>query len=394
MSTSVGSNHRFSWSLRRLPDRLSGFAVANLLRAVISAGALASLPELHADMIRDGLNAGPYQVGSQAVCYMAIVAVLWWPRAGLVVTLIALALTMRGPLGGVEPIVVMVSVVVVLCKCSGMLIALLLAAITAWTVALGFTRPTTEPAWTMSMFLAGAVCVGYAARVLLIGRLREKRRAALLEFENATIRQVERDCLSRDLHDIVAYRVSQIAMQVRGHRDSEDPQELRDALDEVGGLARSSMAELRGLVEALRGEGSDDLPIVRVTVGDAAQRACDDLAQYGHDVTCEVSSGMDELGGAIQETIVRIIAEATANVLKYAPDGAPCLVSAKVGPVSVRVSVVSPCGNGTATLPDWESSGLGLRGLRERILLLGGSFVAGKEDEQWLVKATLPLNPA
>lgn len=365
----------------------------NLARLVVTAGSLSNLFGLRDSMVRDGMDASWFRVAVQALCYITTATVLWWPRIGLAASLIALTMTVRGPLAGAEPILVVVGTVSILCQCGGVAIAILLGATVAWIVGLAFSRPTTEPAGIMSLIFTAAVCVGCGVRFLLIGRARTKRRAEELEVENSEIRQVERDRLSRDLHDIVAHRVSQIAMQVRAHRDSNDPGELRDALDEVGWLARSSMTELRGLVEGLRVEGSEAIPIVRVTVHDAMERARDELVRYGYVVTCHEPAEVDKISGAIEETVVRIITEACANVLKYAPGDAPCMISVEAAPELVNVRITSPYPKRPKIETDWQSSGLGLRGLRERVRLIGGSFDAEREDDQWQVKAVLPRIP-
>jgi len=95
----------------------------------------------------------------------------------------------------------------------------------------------------------------------------------------------------------------------------------------------------------------------------------------------------DDLPMTVQQTISRVIAEGVDNVIHHAPARCRCVVRVLLSEVCATVHVLSPVPSGF-TMP---SLGWGLRGLQERIHLTGGCFEATVTDEQWSLRAVLPL---
>jgi signal transduction histidine kinase len=103
----------------------------------------------------------------------------------------------------------------------------------------------------------------------------------------------------------------------------------------------------------------------------------------------ELPSGPgSEEGAATGLTAYRIVQEALTNVMKHAGDDATAWVSVTVHPSHVVVDVVD---DGLGATTGTVAPGHGLRGMAERVDVLGGSLVTGPDPRGgFRVVATLP----
>ncbi|MDO5498150.1 MAG: histidine kinase, partial [Propionibacteriaceae bacterium] len=252
--------------------------------------------------------------------------------------------------------------------------------------------------WATMLVELMAVLLGLLLRAFLSSRVKAQVAIARLQEENAEIRLTERRQLARELHDVVAHHLSLISLQVMGHRDAPNPAELRAAMDRIEASSRSALEELRALVGVLNApsaaDSTDDLTCPRKIV-EAVDHFASVLADHDRPLAVTMAEGLDDLGLAHQKTLSRIVQESVTNILKYAPAGHPCelTISRSVGEVRLRiVNDLGSRGDGDSREPDDASltSGWGLRSLRERVDLLGGSFGAGPQGSRWAVEAMLP----
>lgn len=189
--------------------------------------------------------------------------------------------------------------------------------------------------------------------------------------------------VARDVHDVVGHALGVISAEAgvtRGLADASE-QELRDALADIENHARSALEDVQSLVRSLRagpgvppGPGLSRLPSLL-----AAARAAGVLV----DARITAPEQVDEV---VEAVAFRAVQEALSNVVRHAP-GAACTVEvhADADELVVRVRDDGPGkGNGV--------SGFGLRGMRERARLAGGT--AGWRDlpdRGFEVEARLPL---
>jgi signal transduction histidine kinase len=87
--------------------------------------------------------------------------------------------------------------------------------------------------------------------------------------------------------------------------------------------------------------------------------------------------------------LFRIAQESLTNATKHAP-GAAAAVTVHFIPGAVTLQVRNERGGDVASPVATSGGGYGLQGMRERVLLLGGTLEAGPTDDGWLVDATLP----
>ena len=217
----------------------------------------------------------------------------------------------------------------------------------------------------------------------------EERRAA----ETRMVRLTERTAIARDLHDIVAHHVAAIALRAGAARYAVQhtgrPDEAVLALDELRDTAGQVLDELRELLEVLR---DPDAVAPAETSVDPAQ-VIRDAARRVREAGLAVQVRMPEVlhmplvGGT---TAARVVQEALTNSLKHAGPGAVVSVDVKVtaGALLIEVWDSGPARPG----PRLPASGHGLRGMRERVGLLGGTLVAGgTEGGGWRVRVRLPI---
>lgn len=114
------------------------------------------------------------------------------------------------------------------------------------------------------------------------------------------------------------------------------------------------------------------------------------LLEHDHDASLVVDPAADELDPTTRLTIVRVLQEATTNVLRHADPAVPVrgCVSVTDDAVSVTVTNAVPTGAGRLAA---HSCGYGLRGIRERADVSGGTFSAGVVGPDWRVSVTLPV---
>ena len=104
-------------------------------------------------------------------------------------------------------------------------------------------------------------------------------------------------------------------------------------------------------------------------------------------VDLSVSGPLDEVEGARSVAGYRIAQEALANVSKHTVD-ASVTVRVRVDSDVCEVSVANA--GGTRRPDPHQEPGYGLVGMRERVMSVGGSLVAGPTPDGWSVDAVFP----
>lgn len=219
------------------------------------------------------------------------------------------------------------------------------------------------------------------------------------EARLAQAREAERTRIAREMHDSLAHQLSVIAVHagVLEYRADLDPEATRRAAATVGAAARDAASELRQVLGVLRAgqDGAQPLPDL--------QRLPDLLAP---DVRLElgestVSADFDAVPAPVSRHAYRIVQEGLTNARKHAP-GREALVRIEVTPTEgVRIEIRNVqagdgpgLGSGRSADPlvglGTLGSGLGLEGLAERARLVGGWCRAGREAEDFVLRAWLP----
>ncbi|MDQ0991363.1 sensor histidine kinase [Streptomyces sp. V3I7] len=288
-------------------------------------------------------------------------------------------------------------------------------------------------------FASIATSLGLTAPPLLLGlyvgarrRLMEslRERADSLERELQLLaeraeeraqwaRGEERTRIAREMHDVVAHRVSLMVVHAAALQAvaRKDPEKAVKNAALVGDMGRQALTELREMLGVLRaGDGVErretDVPLAAVgaAAAAAASRAAvedasgegpclselDELvgqsAAAGMVVDLSVEGRARAYAAEVEQTAYRVVQEALTNVHKHA-GGAKTYVrlAHRVSEIAMQVENEPPPEAAAVPAARLPSGGNGLLGMRERVLALGGVFVSGPTDAGgFRVSAVIP----
>ncbi|GIJ43318.1 two-component sensor histidine kinase [Virgisporangium aliadipatigenens] len=240
----------------------------------------------------------------------------------------------------------------------------------------------------MLVALPSAVGLWMAARRQVLAAARE--RAAQLEREHSArtdqARAEERARIAREMHDVVAHRVSLMVLHAGALEVNTSDPATAEAAALIRTTGREALADLRSVLGVLRPAEVGAAPQPTLADLDAL---LDESRAAGVTVVRRDCGAPRAVSPSVERTTYRIVREALTNVHKHAGRAAAD-VELRYGDDALEVSVRNgPSDGGAALLP---GSGMGLAGLRERVELLGGEFFAGPQvDGGFKVRALLPL---
>ena len=222
-------------------------------------------------------------------------------------------------------------------------------------------------------------------------RDRAERAEAERELRGEQARLAERARIAQEMHDVLAHKVSLIALHAGGLEvnPAVGPEKVEGSARLIRETARQAMEDLREVLGVLRSDvsvdGADLAPVPRAA---DLERLVADSRDAGVSVTGEFALP-DDVPVSIGRTVYRVVQESLTNVHKHARGASTEVVvhGARGAGVTVRVTNVRPVAAGSL-LP---GSGAGLVGLRERVELAGGRLTTGPTtDGGWRVEAWLP----
>src|SRR5262245_39524466 len=246
--------------------------------------------------------------------------------------------------------------------------------------------------------------VGYPitmASGLLIGRQRRTYRvqaeqtAELLEQSRQLQEQQrradvldERTRMAREIHDVLAHSLGGLGIQIQAARavltDRGDVDKALDVLATAQRMASDGLAETRRAVHALR---ADTLSLDQELRNVAGSHT----SQYRSTVDVTVDGTPCDLPPTATMALLRVAQEALVNAAKHAPRQR---ISVRLSYASsgVRLTVSNPVGDGTVVDPALQTvdGGYGLTGMKERLLLIGGTLSVGRHGGTWTVDASVP----
>jgi signal transduction histidine kinase len=257
-----------------------------------------------------------------------------------------------------------------------------------------------EPWWQIAVF-GGLVMFGawYVGRRF---RLRQERAAQLLRERAADARRIvveERTRIARELHDVVAHRVSLMTVQAGGAKAvaREDLEAALRAMGAVEEAGRAALGELRHLLGVLRPDSGDPDDLGPQPGLADLPRLAEQLRQAGVDVVLTTRGLPSDLPARLDLFAYRIVQEALTNVLKHAGPGTRTEVRLRGDRDEIVIEVLDD-GRGTTAVPEPDAAragagGHGIIGMRERVLLLGGHLEAGPRGAEggFRVVAHLPI---
>ncbi len=255
--------------------------------------------------------------------------------------------------------------------------------------------------WALLVVLAHAAFVGWgmlsAARRALIDSLQERARRAEAEQGRlvAQARAAERAAIAREMHDVLAHRLSLLATYAGAleYRPDAPPERLSEAAGVIRTGAHQALDELRDVIALLRDDPDEDPGDPDTDAGTDSDRPVPALTDLPELVAESRAVGMPvevrdavadpaALPGRTGRTAYRVLQEALTNARKHAP-GQPVSIEVGGSPgARLVIEVRNPLPRDSLATPAIPGAGRGLVGLTERVRLAGGQLdhVAGPAE--------------
>ncbi|TVX92461.1 sensor histidine kinase [Paenibacillus agilis] len=224
----------------------------------------------------------------------------------------------------------------------------------------------------------------------LLDELRDKdRQRDTLILKLISAQEDERKRISRELHDETSQALTSLIVTMRVMADEAKDAEQHELLTTSRDIAAGILREMRDLAVELRPPILDDMgliPAMRKHVSKFEEK-------YGINVSMTVPNECVSIESHIAVALYRILQEGLTNIVKHTA-ATHADVHMEVGLQTISV-IIHDNGHGIEQ-EDLEKARqqnrIGIQGMRERALLLGGTFQIEKsEDGGTEVKVSIPL---
>lgn len=248
----------------------------------------------------------------------------------------------------------------------------------------------------LAAFILSPLFYGLAVRghrdSLVAERAHARVRAELAAREQSEAVTQERQRLARELHDVIAGRLSSIAMfssTALGHRDNAEL--TGRALQAVRSSSVEALTEMRTMIDLLSdGSASHTTASLR-----RLDRLVEPLTTAGTPVTLHRDGDWGDAAPPIAPVIdiaaYRILAESLANAANHAP-GQPITASLSITDDQLRIEVVNPIVDDPRenVIP---GGGRGVANMTTRAAAVGGTLHTRHSPREFTVLAVLPTHP-
>ncbi|MGW8375187.1 histidine kinase [Streptomyces sp. ODS28] len=229
-----------------------------------------------------------------------------------------------------------------------------------------------------------------------VERLRVER-----ELREEAARAAERSRIAAEMHDVLAHRLSLIALHsgVLATKADQLPEPVAERLALLRTTSTEALSDLRDVLGALHasasaergteaesgteaGAGTAHAPVLR-----DVQELIDQARKAHQEVELDAEGRPEQAPATHRLAVYRLVQEGLTNARKHA-EGAAVTVRLDHRPPATTVEVTNGPG---ASGVEGGTSGFGLVGLRERVQALGGELHAGPHDSAgWRLHARIP----
>ena len=220
-------------------------------------------------------------------------------------------------------------------------------------------------------------------QLLLTLRERAQRAEADQRLHADRTRMAERTRIAREMHDVLAHRISLVALHAGALEVRPDlpPEEVRETAELLRSTARQALEELRAVIGVLRAEpGQEPAPAAPQPTLSDIRRLVEETRRAGAKVDFEMSvEHPDDAPSALGRDAYRIVQEALTNIRKHARGTAGRVRVTGAADRGLHVSVRNRLPAHAHAGPALPGSGAGLLGLQERVTLAGGTLVHGPD---------------
>ena len=188
-------------------------------------------------------------------------------------------------------------------------------------------------------------------------------------------RSAERSRIAAEMHDVLAHRLSLIALHtgVLATKTGTLPAPVAERLSLLRTTSVEALTDLRDVLGVLHDSDAAQTSAALTPVMRDVRELADEARAAGQHIALITEGCPEDAPTTHRLAVYRIVQEALTNARKHA-DGAPVTIRIDYRPPATLVEVTNPPGTpGTDTV----GSGYGLVGLRERVTALGGHLNSG-----------------
>ncbi|MEU5983383.1 histidine kinase [Streptomyces sp. NPDC047434] len=245
------------------------------------------------------------------------------------------------------------------------------------------------PVLFMLLAVVGGLWMGNRRRLVRALNAQVEHLRIERELREGTARVAERSRIAAEMHDVLAHRLSLIALHtgVLSTRASTLPPPVAERLTLLRTASTEALADLRDVLGALHERGhttadSPPSPVLR-DVHELVEQA----REAGQQVELQVSGGAEQAPASHRLALYRLVQEGLTNARKHAA-GAPVRIRLDYGGPATVVEIINGAGERAG---HGTPSGFGLVGLAERVRTLGGDLHAGPHGVgSWRLAARIP----
>jgi len=198
------------------------------------------------------------------------------------------------------------------------------------------------------------------------------------------VREDERRRCARELHDETLQSLGALRVQLSAARRSSDPEALQAALDGAVQELGQQIGSLRSLITDLRPASLDALGL-EPALAQLFERT---RTMHGLEVHAAVALDPGRLLAEIETAVYRVVQESITNAARHAAARRLEIeVLERHGELAVRV-----IDDGHGFDPSAPRTGVGLVGMRERVVLAGGRLAIRTSSAGTAVTVTLPAS--
>ncbi|MGW5307627.1 sensor histidine kinase [Streptomyces griseoluteus] len=211
------------------------------------------------------------------------------------------------------------------------------------------------------------------------------------ELREEAARMAERSAIAAEMHDVLAHRLSLIALHTGILATKKDtlPGPVIERLSLLRTASTDALTDLRDVLGALHTTENVPAADPPAPVLRDVEEMVEQARSAGQSISVTVEGSPAGAPAAHRLAVYRLVQEALTNARKHAA-GAPVSVRIDYTPPATLVEVTNPPSTGPTDVPS-VSSGFGLIGLRERVEALGGHLNAGPAGAgTWRLAARIP----
>jgi signal transduction histidine kinase len=236
--------------------------------------------------------------------------------------------------------------------------------------------------------LESALYIGWGVAGIFLGEALRNRRRYLAEQreraaatertkEEEVARRIAEDRLriARDLHDGVAHAMAMINVQAgaAAHVLERRPEAAGQALVVIQRASGEVLDELAVILGVLREDGQAADRVPTPGIWDVA-RLVDGTAAAGLAVTLDLDAPPQPIASSVSTVAYRVVQESLTNVLRHSTARTARVGLAARPGAAIELRIVD---DGPARVGSGVGTGVGIRGMRERVTSTGGEFSAG-----------------